>query len=192
MDKRAKDLVAGDTTESYEVLSVRTEDGKVFADVKFNDGGTSTRVWDEGNTILTVKDKLFALEWGINSDRQVAIIWGARAIYNGPGTLDLLWDRQDMLGGTPDQRKEFSKFLNEYGIPAIKELTRDVHLSSTEDRKLTLSLHDWFIAINPRGSCGYLYIGVFPVDTGDPTFIPAAVPSPKPIKPKPVRKGARR
>lgn len=119
------------------------------------------------------------LEWGINPEGEKAIAYGARAIYNGPGTLDLLWDRQCMVGGEPGQREEFCKFLNEYGIPAIKDLTKKESLRGSEDRQLHTQLHGWHITVSPKGSCGYLYIGVFPVDNGDPNYIPAPVPSPK-------------
>lgn len=193
-DKYAKDLVAGDTTESYEVISVTRDGDKVVAEVRYVDGGTSTRVWDNPDTILTVTDKLLKPQWGISPDRQVVIAWGARAIYPRPGSIDLLHDRMEMVGGTPEQRKGFGKWLDEWGIPAIKKLTIDNYLSGNEDRRLTLHLDGWFIVVNPRMSCGYLYIGVFPSDNGDPSFIPAAVPSPPPKKPerKPSVSKARR
>ncbi len=130
----------------------------------------------------------FKLEWGISPNREVSICWGARAIYNRPGECDLLGDRQDCKGGTPEQCKEFGKWLNEYGIPAIKKLTRDEYLEPREDRAVSICLHQWFIVVNPRSSYGYLYIGVYPVDTGDPSFVPAPVPSPPPPKPAKVRK----
>lgn len=78
-----------------------------------------------------------------------------------------------------EQRVEFSKWLNEYGIPAIKKLTVDEYLFSNEDRRVSIDID----GVNPRSSCGYLYIGVYPCDNGDPNYIPAPVPSPKPKKP---------
>ncbi len=124
------------------------------------------------------------LEWGISSDRDVPIAWGARAIYRGPGTIDLLHDRMGMVGGTDEQRKEFGKWLNEYGIPAIKKLTTSENLYTNEDRRVSTDIDGWFIVVNPRSSCGYLYIGVYPCDNGDPNYIPAPVPSPTPVKAK--------
>jgi hypothetical protein len=135
---------------------------------------------------------MIKLEWGISPQFDKAIAWGARAIYNRPGEVDLLWDRQDMQGGTEEQRKEFAKWLNEYGIPEIKKMTKDEYLEPREDRYVERQLHDYHIIINPRSSYGYLLIGVYPVDNGTPNFIPAPVPSPvkkpeKKPKPRPFR-----
>jgi hypothetical protein len=116
----------------------------------------------------------FKLEWGISPERPVAICWGARAIYGGPGMIDLLFDRQSCKGGTQEQCRQFAAWLNRYGIPAIKKLTQTESLYGGEDRQLSLCLDDWFIVVNPRASCGYLYIGVYPQDNGDPEFIPEA------------------
>ncbi len=183
-DKYVKDLVAGDTTESYEVLSVARDGDSVVAEVRYVDGGTSTRVWDNPDIILTVKPKATKLPWGISPDREVAIAWGARAIYPRPGDIDLLHDRMEMVGGSDEERKEFGKWLNEYGIPQIRKMTTDEYLMTNEDRQLHHILNDWYITCSPKSSCGYLYIGVFPCDNGNPKFIPAAVPSPKPKKEK--------
>jgi len=53
--KKVSDLVAGDTTEWYQVISVAMKNGKVVAQVRFNDGGTGERVWDDVNTLIEVK-----------------------------------------------------------------------------------------------------------------------------------------
>ncbi len=188
MEKYAKELQAGDKTDHYEVLSVSMEDGKVVATVRFNDGGEDRRVWDEPNTILTVHDKLFKLEFGISPLRQVAIAYGARAIYARPGSIELLWDRQSGAGGTPEQLQELCKWINEYGLPALKKLTIDEHIQPDEDKAVTINQDGWFVIANPKQSCGYIYIGIYPVDTGDPNYIPPARPSPKPAPVKKSRK----
>lgn len=192
-DKRVKDLVAGDETEYYKVRNVTVSPTQVIAEVQhIPDGGIGERVWDNPDHILTVKDKLFQLEWGLSPQREVAIAYGARAIYNGPGTCDIVWDRQSCEGGTPEQRKEMCKWINEYGLPEIKKITQKEGLYGSDDRRVSFQLHDWFVMINPRGSCGYLYIGIHPVDGGDPSFFPAPVPSPAPAKKPGVKKARRR
>lgn len=130
---------------------------------------------------------MIKLEWGISPQFEKAIAWGARAIYNRPGEVDLLWDRQSAQGGTEEQRKELGKWLNEYGISEIKKMTKEEYLEPREDRYVSRQLHGWNIIINPRASYGYLLIGVHPVDNGDPNFVPDPVPSPAPVKEKKPR-----
>lgn len=101
------------------------------------------------------------LEWGISPDSEVDIAWGARAIYNS-FNIDLLWDRMCMEGGTPEQRKQFSDWLNAKGLPALKKLVKQENVRGSDERVLTISLDGWLIAASPKGSCGYLYIGVWP------------------------------
>lgn len=54
MEKAAKDLKAGDTTPWYRILKVRKEGDKIVADIRHNDGGTDTRMWDNPDTMVTV------------------------------------------------------------------------------------------------------------------------------------------
>lgn len=54
-DKKVSDLIAGDSTEWYKVISVLIRGNKVIAQVRFNDGGTGERIWDDVNTLVQVK-----------------------------------------------------------------------------------------------------------------------------------------
>jgi hypothetical protein len=116
--------------------------------------------------------------WGIKPDKSKPISFGARAIYHRPGSIDLVSDRREIVGGTEDQQRQLAKWLVEYGIPAIEKLSDDEYLCVHEDRRVTLALHGWLITINPQNSYGYLYIGVWPEDNEDPNFFPDPVPSP--------------
>jgi hypothetical protein len=122
------------------------------------------------------------LEWGISPEREVGIAWGARAIYKGGSDIDLVWDRMGMQGGTEEQRKAFGKFLDKKGLPALKKLLKSQYLSTRDDKSVHLQLDGWFITANPRGSCGYLYIGAWPVDNGIPNYIPAEVKPTRKVK----------
>lgn len=54
MKKRASELKVGDKTEWYTILKVERDGNKVVAKVRFNDGGTGERVWDDPNTEVPV------------------------------------------------------------------------------------------------------------------------------------------
>ena len=128
------------------------------------------------------------LEWGISPPTERVLAWGARAIFKGYGDFDLLWDRMGMEGGTEEQRKQFGAWLDKKGIPALKELLKKECVGSSEDRSVSIQLDGWFITANPRMSCGYLYIGAFPCDNGDPNYMPEPVDLSPPPKSQPKKK----
>lgn len=131
------------------------------------------------------------LEWGISPPTERAIAWGARAIYKCPDDIDLVWDRMGMQGGTEEQRKQFADWLNKRGIPALKEQLRKDYLPGSSEKFINIHMDGWFITASPRGSCGYLYIGAFPCDNGDPNYVPEPVdltPPPPKVDPKRRRK----
>jgi hypothetical protein len=128
------------------------------------------------------------LDWGISPPTERVIAGGARAIYKCPDGIDLVWDRMGMQGGTEEQRKQFGTWLDKKGIPALKEQLRKEYLSSSDDKYINIHLDGWFITANPRGSCGYLYIGAFPCDNGDPNYMPEAVD----LTPVPKKRATRR
>jgi hypothetical protein len=103
------------------------------------------------------------LEWGISPPKECNIAWGARAIYKYPDEIDLVWDRMGMEGGTPEERKAFGDFLNKRGLPALKQQLKKEYLSGSSEKFINIELDGWLITASPRGSCGYLYIGVFPL-----------------------------
>jgi hypothetical protein len=100
---------------------------------------------------------------------------GARAIFQGFDQIDIVWNRQALIGGTEEQRNILANWLVDWGIPLLKKLCKEESLLTSDHRLVSTQVHDWCIMANPRKSLGYLYIGVCPVDGVD---MPKAVPPP--------------
>lgn len=102
--------------------------------------------------------------FGLQPHESVTFWWGARAIYKDY-MVDIPRDRQQMTGGTDEERKRLADWVNRVGIKALTAKARLEYLS-TQDDKL-ISFHDskagFFIMANPKESCGYLYITAAPI-----------------------------
>jgi hypothetical protein len=120
--------------------------------------------------------------FGIKPETPKTIWWGARALYErnhdpltgkdydrrGRFTFALLWDRQQIEGGTPEEREAFSYWIDKKAMPALRKLvkaecrTRD-GLAPDSDREIAVELEGYRIVASPRRSYGYLYIGIHPI-----------------------------
>jgi cytoskeleton bundling-enhancing protein CbeA and related proteins len=110
--------------------------------------------------------------FGIKPETPKHIWWGARAIYKRntnertsrkePHTIELLWDRQQMEGGTDEERKKFSEWVNKKGLPALRKKLAEAYLTPSDDKEIKIELGGYVIVANPRRSFGYLYIGIYP------------------------------
>jgi hypothetical protein len=135
-----------------------------------------------------------ALEWGGPAPEGVTLAWGARAIYSlkshdtkrGPSRfvmgerkpgrvlvkahtecmIDLLHDRQSMIGTEPDKERErFGRWLNSKAIPAIKRACVRDYITSDCETVVTFSDPEagYSIKASPRASYGYLYLTAWKV-----------------------------
>ena len=87
--------------------------------------------------------------------------WGARAILKN-GRLDLLWDRQSLVGNTVD-RREFARLLNKRVLLAVHETVEALwntgQLRPDKDEQHVLYDDDTCICVgNTNASHGYLYM----------------------------------
>lgn len=122
--------------------------------------------------------------WGISPPAPKYIAWGARAIYEDNCQIDLLWDRQEMLGGTDAERQQFNSWLNQWGLPNLRNKVLSARLRPGEGIQIDYQSYDWVIIANPQRSYGYLYIGAFPVDGVQMPKPHPAPPASKKVKPK--------
>jgi len=102
-------------------------------------------------------------KWGLWSalPKGASPAWGARAILKN-GQLDLLWDRQSMIGNTVDKR-EFARLLNKRILLAVHETVEELwktgHLKPNKDEQHVLYEDDTCAVVaNTNARCGYLYL----------------------------------
>lgn len=98
--------------------------------------------------------------WGIKAPEGVKASWGARAIYQAPTSIDLLWDRQSS-DGLKEDREALSKWVNGKGLPGLKKILKKDWLGGSEDREVEFKEGGYVIRANPRASYGYLYLGAW-------------------------------
>lgn len=115
--------------------------------------------------------------FGIKPETPKAICWGARALYEknydprtgknydrrGPYTFALLWDRQQIEGGTEKEQKAFLRWINKKGLPALQRVLRKDYPAPNDRREVSLELDGYRVVANPMASHGYLYIGIYPL-----------------------------
>lgn len=127
-------------------------------------------------------------EWGLQPSADAKVAWGARAIYKYGGryervrrkvpksnppryktaekfvtsaSIELLWDRQGMTGGTKAEREELQKWLNSKGLKALKKECEARALGGSDDETVWVRDGKFSLCANPRASYGYLYIGAW-------------------------------
>jgi hypothetical protein len=123
--------------------------------------------------------------WGIAApERITGATWGARAIYsldarNVPqrhlrrgryvtehvtkliATVDILWDRQSMNGGSPEDQTTLVDWLNATGLRELRERCTVSQLSPASHDQIQIRVDGFFLLASPRRSYGYLYIGAW-------------------------------
>ena len=98
--------------------------------------------------------------WGLAPPEGTLLVWGARAIFKRSGpVIDLLPDRQSWHG---EDRKPLVRWLNDTGIPALRDLCKDLTTCSGET--VSHSEGGWTIEASPRESFGYLYLVAYPMN----------------------------
>ena len=54
--KKISELVSGDLTPWYKIISIAVKNGKANATVLFNDGGIGQREWDDVNRMIELSE----------------------------------------------------------------------------------------------------------------------------------------
>ena len=89
--------------------------------------------------------------------------WGARAIWNGKGDMDLLPDRQSSVATDEGAAERLRALLNGGALKAankrLEALARTWEVSPSESNEVILHEDDKVrIVANTNGSYGYLYV----------------------------------
>jgi len=104
--------------------------------------------------------------FGIKPDREVPMSWNARAIYQDDGRcgfqLDLVANRQQIVGGTEKERELFGIWVDYKGLPALRKLAKQHLLLPSEDREASDLVDGYVITANPKRSGGHIYLGIWP------------------------------
>lgn len=131
------------------------------------------------------------LGWGLQPPASATFAWGARAIYslrnhdekffaNGKrrktpksvtvASIDLPYDRHEMVGGTDAERKALAKWLDTVGLKALNKCCRDAYLTgdSEDDVEFFDDKRGYAIKASPRASYGYLYIVAYKRNAQEP------------------------
>lgn len=98
--------------------------------------------------------------WGIRPDHKPEPWWGARAIYRGGDTFDLVHDRMAREGKGPEVRA-LTLWLDGTGLAAMKAKLREERMTARDEREVRIEQDGYVLVANPRMSCGYLYIGAW-------------------------------
>ena len=104
--------------------------------------------------------------FGIRPKDDITPRWGARAIYSlrdGKAYIDLLWDRQQMEGGTDEARKKLAAWVNDRALPWLKKACSASYIAVDCNEVVTYDRDGYHLEAYPRESYGYLYIGAWPL-----------------------------
>lgn len=139
--------------------------------VTFRPPGYAQRFHDrlpEGCTLAWGARAIYKLDFASKLAKGRAIVRGnklvrARAAAQPVGgyvaMVDLLHDRMEMCGGTEDERKAFSAWLDDIGLPNIRWQLADRRVTTRDNT--VVERHDcvnYSIVASPNASYGYLYI----------------------------------
>lgn len=102
--------------------------------------------------------------WGLAPRDPSLAYWGARAIWQGGDSIDLLPDRQT-INGSLDQRRALSRWINERALPALGALLDELDLAPCDAGEVSVAGNGYRLRADPRESGGYLYLVAEP----DPT-----------------------
>ena len=99
--------------------------------------------------------------WGLPAPEGVTHAWGARAIFHGGSSFELLWDRQGFHCPDEKSAKRLSAWLNRKGLAALRKRLKVEGLTTQDDAVVRLEFDGHVILASPRRSYGYLYIGAW-------------------------------
>jgi hypothetical protein len=115
------------------------------------------------------------LKFGMQPPAGVKIAWGARAIYSlerlcnsGDLGIDILFDRQDIQGGTEEDRFRLVEVVNTTLLPDLRRECRSRYVEpfsvETVVVETVVGEHESYkLVASPLRSYGYLYIGAWKV-----------------------------
>ena len=87
--------------------------------------------------------------------------WGARAIYEGRKGLysvDILWDRQSMVGEEVNAKEALTKWLDKKGLQGLRVRIKKETPYPGDNILISFEEGGFVINANPNRSHGYLYI----------------------------------
>ncbi len=123
------------------------------------------------------------LQWGLQPPPTATMAWGARAIYKLESittkrtrkvggkvqrynatttevTIDVLADRQGVVGGGPEDQQAMCSYINRRVIAQLRKHCRDKYLVANSEQTLSFNEGGYTVTASPRASYGYLYICV--------------------------------
>ncbi|MGQ6010794.1 type IV toxin-antitoxin system YeeU family antitoxin [Serratia sp. IR-2025] len=100
-------------------------------------------------------------EWGLQSD--ITPRFGARLIQEG-NRLHYLADRAGLTGGfTPEQLQKLDQTFPLF-IVQLESMLRSGELNPQQQHQVIIHLTGLTCIADTRGSCGYVYLTVYPTD----------------------------
>jgi hypothetical protein len=100
--------------------------------------------------------------YGFTIPESVTTYWSARGIYtwrDGEVNTDILPDRQTMNGAEDKAAaKDLADWLNKDGLPGLQAVCQRESIQPDETRIAEYRAQGYFVAGNPNGSHGYLYV----------------------------------
>lgn len=106
--------------------------------------------------------KAAKMVYGFSVPATVTTFWSARAIYswrNGEVYTDIPHDRQIMTGADDKVAAQaLADWLNKDGLPGLQAVCQREQLQPDEVRVAEYRADGYYVAGNPNGSYGYLYI----------------------------------
>ncbi|EIW8618899.1 MULTISPECIES: type IV toxin-antitoxin system YeeU family antitoxin [Klebsiella/Raoultella group] len=98
-------------------------------------------------------------EWGLQSD--ITPRFGARLVQEG-NRLHYLADRAGLTGEiTPKQLQKLAQTFPLF-ISQLEAMLRSGELNSQQQHQVTIQLASLTCIADTRGSCGYVYISIYP------------------------------
>lgn len=99
-------------------------------------------------------------EWGLHSDKLPR--FGARLVQEG-NRLYFLADRAALVGSfSPEQLLKMDLTFPQF-IEQLEAMLRSGELNPHQQHQVTISISGLTCIADTRGSCGYVYISVYPI-----------------------------
>ncbi len=97
----------------------------------------------------------------LEKSKLVTAWWGARAVYHNDFTFDMIWDRQQITGGSIDNQNELSEWINKDGLKQLRKMVKEAKLYPNDDFVERLSIGGFYLVANPKKSYGHIYFGAW-------------------------------
>lgn len=103
--------------------------------------------------------------WGRRPPKVATVAWGARAIYSPPTGIDVLPDRQSLLGDG-EAKRALVDWINANALKKLRRHLKREPLSPSSSETILIAEDGYVIEASTNASYGYLYIGVWPLNPG--------------------------